>query len=102
MNTSNSNWHVEIEREQGEVLKKIVYEAVLDALNNDRVLAHARNDEPYTEKEAAIQLGVQPQTMASWRHQGVGPNYLKVGSNVRYERQELDAYKEKQRVKTSY
>ncbi|WP_136796438.1 helix-turn-helix transcriptional regulator [Desulfosediminicola ganghwensis] len=102
MGKTTNNQHVDIEKEQDETLKKIIYEAVLVAFKHDRSLALDRNYEPYKEKEAAKHLGVQPQTMAAWRHQGIRPKYIKVGSNVRYERIDLDACKEKKRVKTIY
>jgi DNA-binding transcriptional MerR regulator len=42
--------------------------------------------------EAARQLGVQPQTLAQWRHKGGGPAYVKFGNRVFYERAVLDAF----------
>ena len=42
--------------------------------------------------EAARQLGLQPQTLAQWRHKGGGPAYVKLGNRVFYERAVLDAF----------
>lgn len=33
---------------------------------------------------AARELGVNVQTLANWRHDGRGPDYVLVGSHVRY------------------
>lgn len=69
-----------------ELIKEAVSGAIADALSQ------SRNPELLTEKEAAKYLNVRPQTLASWRHQGKGPHYTKLGSSVRYERIELEAY----------
>lgn len=34
--------------------------------------------------EAARMMGITKQTLDQWRYRGIGPRYLKVGSNVRY------------------
>lgn len=86
--------------ENVELFKKLVFEAVMDALNQDRKMESDEN--LLTEEEAARYLQVQPQTLSSWRHQGKGPCYIKVGSRVRYERLELEAYAQGNRVKTLY
>ncbi len=43
--------------------------------------------------EAADFLGFTAGTLRVWRSQGKGPNYYKVGSTVRYEMDDLEAWK---------
>ena len=44
-------------------------------------------------REAADFLGFTAGTLRTWRCQGKGPNYYKVGSTVRYEMDDLEAWK---------
>lgn len=46
-----------------------------------------------TTYEAADFLGFTAGTLRVWRSQGKGPNYYKVGSTVRYEMDDLEAWK---------
>ena len=46
-----------------------------------------------TTYEAADFLGFTAGTLRTWRCQGKGPNYYKVGSTVRYEMDDLEAWK---------
>lgn len=46
-----------------------------------------------TTYEAADFLGFTAGTLRVWRSQGKGPNYYKVGSAVRYEMDDLEAWK---------
>ena len=46
-----------------------------------------------TTYEAAGFLGFTAGTLRVWRSQGKGPNYYKVGSTVRYEMDDLEAWK---------
>ena len=46
----------------------------------------------YGRQEAADYLGLKPNTMDKWRYQGGGPRFVKLGSAVRYERCDLDAF----------
>lgn len=43
-------------------------------------------------QQAAQHLGVRNETMATWRHRGTGPNYIKVGSTVRYRKNDLEDF----------
>ncbi len=52
-----------------------------------------------TEIEAAEYLDASPKTLPIWRHKSVGPDYVKVGRNVRYKQSALDEYLEKQTVR---
>ncbi len=49
---------------------------------------------------AAKHIGVKPGTLETWRWQGRGPKFLKIGSLVQYRQKDLDAYLEGQ-VRTS-
>ncbi|MCC0099436.1 helix-turn-helix domain-containing protein [Streptomyces flavotricini] len=44
--------------------------------------------------EVADQLRVSVGTLANWRHQGIGPRYIKLSPSgrVRYMRADVDAY----------
>ena len=46
-----------------------------------------------TTREVAAFLGLSAGTLCVWRSQGKGPNYYKVGSTVRYEMDDLEAWK---------
>lgn len=37
-----------------------------------------------TSREAALRMGIRPNTLEIWRVKGIGPIYLKVGRAVRY------------------
>jgi hypothetical protein len=53
-------------------------------------------------KEAAAELGdISEGTLANWRVQGKGPEYLKIGSLVRYTDEALAAYKEQARRRST-
>ncbi len=41
-------------------------------------------DEPMDDAETAPYLGIEPSTLPTWRAQGKGPQYLKLGKKVRY------------------
>ena len=57
-----------------------------------------------TTEEAAIYLGLSPQTLANWRVRGLGPVYLRLGSPGRprivYLPEDLDAFLRANRVET--
>lgn len=42
--------------------------------------------------EAARMLHQKPQTLAAWRSEGRGPEYVKVGRSVKYQPQKLRQY----------
>jgi excisionase family DNA binding protein len=50
------------------------------------------NNELLSTEELAELLGVHPATLATWRHEGRGPKFVKVGKVVRYRRGEIDAF----------
>lgn len=45
-----------------------------------------------TTKQAAKVCKITPGTMRKWRCKGIGPDYIKVGSAVRYEQAALDRW----------
>jgi len=49
-------------------------------------------DPLYNKTEAAKYLDVQPSTMDQWRWNGRGPEFCKIGRNVRYRKSKLDGY----------
>jgi hypothetical protein len=54
-----------------------------------------------TTRQAAIYLSLEPQTLEVWRGRGRGPSFVKIGSLVRYERQELQAFVERNRRRST-
>jgi excisionase family DNA binding protein len=53
---------------------------------------------PICTKIAARVLGLDHRTLEQWRYQGKGPAYLKVGRQVRYRRDDLDAWLNGRRI----
>lgn len=49
-----------------------------------------------TPAQVAERLHVKPGTLATWRVQGTGPAYIKVGRKVLYPLAELEAWESKQ------
>lgn len=45
-----------------------------------------------TTENAAQFLGVKPNTLIKWRHQGTGPTFVKLGRSVRYEPDVLERW----------
>jgi hypothetical protein len=50
------------------------------------------------EEEAAAGIGKTPRTLQSWRQQGIGPPYVKIGKTVYYERSALLGWLKAQQV----
>jgi len=48
--------------------------------------------------EASELLGLKPQTLRNWRCQSRGPAYSKIGRRVIYAVQDLENYREKNRI----
>ena len=46
----------------------------------------------YTTKQVAGLLHVHPVTLRQWRHDGIGPIYLKIGRKVRYRHADLAGF----------
>jgi predicted site-specific integrase-resolvase len=45
--------------------------------------------------ELASRWGLAPRTLESWRSQGRGPAYLKIGGRVQYRQDDIEAYEAK-------
>lgn len=45
-----------------------------------------------TTRQAAEYLNLKAKTLSHWRWAGCGPRYVKLGGNVRYRQEDLDAY----------
>jgi excisionase family DNA binding protein len=54
-----------------------------------------------TERDAAERLGVSVRTLQKWRLQGDGPRFVKLGHAVRYDGQDLEAYIESSRRRST-
>ena len=54
-----------------------------------------------TTRQAAHFLSLEPQTLEVWRVRGKGPAFVKIGTLVRYERQELQAFVERNRRRST-
>lgn len=51
-----------------------------------------------TEDETAAALNAEPRTLADWRTNGAGPDYIKLGKSVFYCRSDLRRWIENNRV----
>lgn len=60
-----------------EILKRLNELQALPFLSGDEILL--------TEEQAADEMKMKKQTLAVWRTKGVGPEYIKFGSSVRYQ-----------------
>jgi predicted DNA-binding transcriptional regulator AlpA len=49
------------------------------------VVAGGRMEQMATARDVAAVLGIPEHTLAQWRSQGKGPDYVKVGRHVRYD-----------------
>jgi DNA-binding transcriptional MerR regulator len=55
-----------------------------------------------TPAEAAKLLGgISTDTLRDWRYRGVGPAYVRVGQQVRYDLRDLERYRDAQRVEAA-
>jgi hypothetical protein len=53
---------------------------------------------PKTQEEAAAIIGVKPTTLATWRHYGKGPTYLKIGRSCFYRESDIEMWLDAQAV----
>jgi predicted DNA-binding transcriptional regulator AlpA len=57
-------------------------------------------DETLINEEAAAKvLQIHKVTLATWRHEGRGPTYIKIGKNIRYRPSEIESYLEQRTVR---
>lgn len=54
-----------------------------------------------TPRQAAERLAIAGHTLARWRLEGGGPPYVKVGASVRYDAQDLDAFIESRKRRST-
>ena len=55
-------------------------------------------DQLLTQEAAAAYIGVKPPTLASWRHFGRGPSYVKVGRRAFYKVTDIERWLNEQAV----
>lgn len=60
--------------------------------NNGTVVTEGAGNQPLTEAEAAVRLGLKVATLRAWRHQGRGPAYVRLGRAIRYLTIDVDEY----------
>lgn len=48
--------------------------------------------EKLTSRQVAAMLGLASSTVAGWRHQGIGPKYVRFNGAVRYLRADVEAW----------
>lgn len=51
-----------------------------------------------TPPELAKQLGKSPAALAQWRYLGVGPQFIKLGRNIRYRRRDVETWLDQQTI----
>jgi excisionase family DNA binding protein len=56
------------------------------------VVTDAGGNQPLTETEAAVRLGLKVATLRAWRHQGRGPAYVRLGRAIRYLAADVDEF----------
>jgi excisionase family DNA binding protein len=56
------------------------------------VVTDAIGNQPLTETEAAVRLGLKVATLRAWRHQGRGPAYVRLGRAIRYLAIDVDEF----------
>ncbi|MFC3711206.1 helix-turn-helix transcriptional regulator [Sphingoaurantiacus capsulatus] len=61
----------------------------------------ARIDEALDTASASRMCGIAESTLEKWRVAGMGPPFLKLGKLVRYSRQDLEAWLNARRVRST-
>ena len=56
-----------------------------NAKDGRETVAGGRMEQMATARDVAAVLGIPEHTLAQWRSQGKGPDYVKVGRHVRYD-----------------
>ena len=64
-------------------------------------MSRKRPNESLTPQQAAEYLGQSPNTLRQWRSQGRGPAYEKRGRNIRYKMDDLETWRNANRVLTA-
>ena len=86
-----------VSKEFNQELQHLIEIAVLQALEKV-LIAYDDHNKLLNEVETSQLLGVKPQTLSVWRHNSVGPAYHKIGSNVRYKREDINDYIKSSRI----
>ena len=76
------------------------YRPTVPAAELAEKLAIIQTKKLLTTEEAGLYLDLVPVTLDRWRPKGRGPRYVKIGSNVRYPREELDKFLKENMVET--
>lgn len=50
---------------------------------------------------AAQRLGLVPGTLANWRFRGIGPRFVRVNRQIRYDPRDLDAWVDERKVNST-
>lgn len=65
-------------------------------------MTESKLDVLMTEKEVAALICITPRALQNWRLRGGGPEYIKIGRLVRYQRRDVEAFiQERKRKHTS-
>jgi predicted DNA-binding transcriptional regulator AlpA len=75
------------------------YHKCTDAKAEESIRTRA-HDRFVPDSAAAEWMGTTQATMRRWRHEGRGPRYVKLGSNVRYKIAWLEEFLDQQTVET--
>ncbi|WP_235498682.1 helix-turn-helix transcriptional regulator [Arthrobacter sp. Leaf234] len=51
-----------------------------------------------TPSELAARLGKSRPALAQWRYLGVGPQFIKLGRNIRYRRRDVETWLDRQTI----
>jgi predicted DNA-binding transcriptional regulator AlpA len=85
------------------LLRRLVREEVAAALAAFRAASSLRTTVPatiegrwLTEQRVAVRIGFALSTLQSWRSEKTGPPYIRVGRQVRYDEEALDAWQGEQ------
>jgi excisionase family DNA binding protein len=76
----------------GALMADLVADGALNLSGMPRATATAKPAEYITAKQLAERLGLSRQTIDSWRYQGTGPRWRKLGRVVRYSVADVDAW----------
>jgi hypothetical protein len=65
---------------------------VFTSNHEETQVQHVNPDPLHGCKAAAVYIGSNTRTMANWRSQGKGPDYVKIGGVVKYRQSSLDRF----------
>lgn len=88
-----------MEFEEPQVLKDQIIFLIKECIDDAKTSLKICDDDLVNEAKAAEILGLAKGTLNIWRHEGKGPNYIKLGTAVRYKYRDLTAYIDQQSVK---